>query len=344
MAVNISNVLAAEGHHVLLVSSRAGGPLEQFVERNVSYKCLNKKSGLDRKAFSRFLKLIRQNHIDVIHAHSSSVFWAVAAKLFLWRVRVIWHDHLGKRLEEEKFNRVIIIISIFIDGVISVNDVLKSWSQKNLRAKRENIVFINNFPLLPPPGTIKKENEGIINIVCLANLRSQKDHLTLIRAIHYLVAHYKVDNFKLQLAGQYLQDLYFQSIRYEIEQFQIESYIEVIGSVSNTSELLHKSDMGVLSSISEGLPVSLLEYGLAGLPVVVTDVGQCAEVVDYGKAGLVVPPSDPEALAGALLDLIQNPVKRNLLGSRLKERVELEYGSKMFMAEYQKLLERVLAK
>ena len=58
---------------------------------------------------------------------------------------------------------------------------------------------------------------------------------------------------------------------------------------------LHGADCGVLSSVSEGLPVSLLEYGMAGLPVIVTDVGQCAEVVGNGRFGRVVPPGKPNS-------------------------------------------------
>ena len=61
-----------------------------------------------------------------------------------------------------------------------------------------------------------------------------------------------------------------------MEEYNLNDIIQIAGSVVDTSSLLASADIGVLSSIFEGLPLSLLEYGLAGLPVVVTDVGQSA--------------------------------------------------------------------
>lgn len=339
MAVNISNVLADNGHEVVLCASRCGGSLEIFIDKKVTYATLNKKNGCDLRAYVRFLKLIRQHKIEMIHAHSSSVFWAVAAKLFTPGIKVIWHDHLGKRIEEEKFNRIIIIISFLIDGVIAVNEELKKWSKEKLFVNKKRIVFINNFPLLSPKKEVTLNTEKGLQIVCLANLRPQKDHFTLVRAIESILKHYKFENFKVILAGFYNQDEYYQLLRNEINTSGLGNFIEIVGSVNDTASLLYSSDIGVLSSVSEGLPVSLLEYGLAGLPVVVTNVGQCAEVVEFGNAGLVVPPSDPQALSAALLDLIQRPEKREMLGSKLKERVEKEYGAGKFLSEYNKLIE-----
>ena len=83
----------------------------------------------------------------------------------------------------------------------------------------------------------------------------------------------------------------------------------------------------VLSSRTEGLPVSLLEYGMAGLPVVATQVGECEEVLDRGGAGLLVPPQSPRDLAEALLSLLGSPERRALLGERFLHRVQELYSA-----------------
>ncbi len=72
-----------------------------------------------------------------------------------------------------------------------------------------------------------------------------------------------------------------------------------------------------------------------------TNVGQCAEVVDNGNAGALVPPSNPEALAEALLTFIQQPELQLSFGSKFKHRVESAYGAGKFMEEYKKLIESV---
>ncbi|MBN1118683.1 MAG: glycosyltransferase family 4 protein [Bacteroidales bacterium] len=343
MAVNISNVLADNGYEVWLCASRTGGALEHFVDKKVNYLQLAKKHGLDIAAFFRLVKLIRKNKITLIHAHSSSVFWAVAAKVFCPGVKVIWHDHLGKRIDEDKFNRIIIIISSWINAVIAVNDSLKAWSQKKLNVPDSKIVFINNFPLLREAHAEEiKENETL-QIVCLANLRWQKDHITLIKAIEIIANIPTIQPFKVVLAGLYYNDEYFEMVKSLINKKQLTKYFEITGSVNNTASLLYNSDIGILSSVSEGLPVSLLEYGLAGLPVVVTNVGQCAEVMEYGNAGLVVPPENPDEMASALLQLIQNADKRALLGAKFKERVVNNYGAMKFLVQYEALLKNTKA-
>lgn len=338
MAVNISNSLSENGHGVVLCATRCGGSLEQFVDKKVLYTQLDKKSKYDLFAFIRLLKLIRRNQIKLIHAHSSSVFWAVTAKLFLPRLKVIWHDHIGKRVEEDRFNSRIISISFLIDGVISVNEALKNWSIKRLAVDKDKIVFINNFPLLSVRHDAISKEERSIQIVCLANLRWEKDHFTLINAIDYLVTKHQLTNIRVIMAGLYYEDDYYNELKALIEDKQLSAYVEIRGPVGDTASLLYGADIGVLSSVSEGLPVSLLEYGLAGLPVVVTNVGQCADVVDNGNAGIVVLPSSPEQLAEALADLVSHPDKRKLMGFNLKERVEKEYGAGKFIEEYTQLI------
>ena len=71
----------------------------------------------------------------------------------------------------------------------------------------------------------------------------------------------------------------------------------------------------------------LLEYGMAGLASVATTVGQCADVLDGGAAGMLIPPKSPAALARALVSLLTQPTERTTLGEKLRKRVETSYGA-----------------
>lgn len=339
MAVNISNVLAKNGNHVVLCASREKGALTEFVDDEVKLICLNKKKAWDVFAFRRFLKIIKDDQIELIHAHSSSVFWAAAAKMFYPNIKLIWHDHLG---DEGKLNperkKGVQRISGKIDGIIAVNEKLKIWSQQCTKVKDENVVYIPNFPLLKEPKFQKNNSDKKLKIVCLGNLRWQKGHPDLLKSISIIEKKSPGLDYKLIIAGGFRQDDYYLGLQKFIKENQLEEKIEFTGSVTDTSGLLYNCDIGVLSSVSEGLPVSLLEYGLASLSVVVTDVGQCAEVVDHGKAGLVVPPEDPEEMAAALIELLKNEEKRKELAQKLKERTETVYGSKNFIILYDQLI------
>lgn len=340
MAVNISNLLAENNYKVVLCPTRAKGALESEVNSAVKLECLNKRSFLDIKAFAKFYSIVKKNKIQIIHAHSSSVIWATLLKLIRPNVKVIWHDHYGSRLTDKK-NIIYKSLSPFIFGIITVNQTLYDWSQKNMNIKnKKNILMLNNFPVLNNQFSKKKDNE-LINIVLLANLREEKDHLNFLKAFALIkdkIASYEVN---INFAGLYWDNEYFQLLTDFIEKEKLTSKVTFLGSVENVSKLLANSDIGIITSVYEGLPVSLLEYGYASLPVIVTDVGQCAEVVHYGECGIVVPPSAPQEMAKKLLDLINNPQKRVELGVALKERIEKEYGAQNFLKAYQQLITNV---
>ena len=117
--------------------------------------------------------------------------------------------------------------------------------------------------------------------------------------------------------------------------------IEFRGSVEDTASLLASADCGVLSSNSEGLPVALLEYGMAGLPVVVTDVGQCEEVTGHGKYGHVISPGGYESMADKLREILVNRYQAFIMGSAFRKHVIEKYGPGQFMDKYQTLLTRI---
>lgn len=341
MCVNIANVLHANGHEVILCATRAGGPLEKFVTPGIRCEILHKKHSADFLAFMRLVRIIRENDIQLIHAHSSSVFWAVAAKLFIKNIKVIWHDHLGLRICERNTNFFYKLISRWIDGIIAVNKDLAEWSRMNMRVSPEKIVLINNFALLRE--TSKSTDLEFLTVVCLANLRPQKDHETLIRAIGILKKEQLPKKLKIILAGAYQKDKYFSRLRDLMNELAVNDIIELAGSVEDTATLLAAADCGVLSSVSEGLPLSLLEYGMAGLPVVVTNVGQCAEVVGNGRFGRIVPPGKPTATAKELLWIIQNKLQAKQMGDSFKDHIIKNYSSSIFLAKYKLLSDSILS-
>jgi len=336
MCVNISNVLHESGHDVTLCASREGGTLEKFITPGVRYCLLKKKSPVDLAAFRSLIRIIRDNEISVVHAHSSSLFWAVAAKIFLRSLKIIWHDHLGIKIYDRKKIYFYKLISSKIDGIISVNQELVEWSRQNMKVPSERIVMINNFPLL---NIVSKQSDPkVFTIVCLANLRPQKDHPTLIRAVAELNEMNLPKSLKVIMAGSADNQEYSDMIRTLIKELKLEDIIEMHGSVEDTASLLASADCGVLTSVSEGLPVALLEYGMAALPVVVTDVGQCAEVVGNGKHGILIKPGDSSSLANSLLKLVNNKDYSDELAKSLERNVKQNYGAERFLKGYEKVL------
>ena len=97
----------------------------------------------------------------------------------------------------------------------------------------------------------------------------------------------------------------------------------------------------VLTSDNEGMPVTLIEAAMAGVPSVTTDVGSPREVVLDGVTGLVVEPS-ASAVADGLIRLLDNDL-RNRMGVAARERAEAEFDAKRLIADHESLYESLVA-
>lgn len=286
MAILYANTLSSKIEKSYLCSTREEGMLKASLNEDVDYLYLGKKSTFDMTAILKLRKFIKINKIDIVQAHSSSYFIACTTKLTGIDFKLIWHDHYGNSEFLRKRNSYSIqFFSFFFDGVISVNDKLKSWASKKLFCK--NIIQINNFcsraGKFEESSLRLKGDPESTKFICVANLRPQKDHLTLIKAFE-IFANNK--NVSLHLIGDDPGTNYSKNILSYIDQSPISNIVFYYGAQINIAEFLSQSDVAVLSSTSEGLPVVLLEYGLAGLPVISSDVGQCKEVI--GGHGIIV--------------------------------------------------------
>jgi glycosyltransferase involved in cell wall biosynthesis len=223
----------------------------------------------------------------------------------------------------------LILISIFFDTIISVNSLLLVWNQKNLKAK-QNVMLYNfaSFNQKEKKQTILKGYSGS-RIVCLANLRPQKDHLNLLKAFTRVSEVYS--DWTLHLIGLDFLDDYSEKIKAYIKVHRLENHVFLYGSCSDTAHILEQATIGVLASSSEGLPVALLEYGLMKLPVVVTNVGVCSSVVSNENNGLLVSKENELEFTSALENLIRNKSKRIKFGTQLYKNINANYSKESYI-------------
>jgi glycosyltransferase involved in cell wall biosynthesis len=115
-----------------------------------------------------------------------------------------------------------------------------------------------------------------------------------------------------------------------IRQWCDEGVLEWLGHVEDMADLLGQVDVVALpTSYGEGVPRVLLEAAAAGLPLVATSAPGCREIVEHDLNGLLVPPGDADALAGALRRLIDSPGLRELMGHRGRRKVLLEFDEQI---------------
>ncbi len=337
MAVNIANALLPHVEGSYLCCTRQEGMLKEQLKPEVGYVFLNKRSSLDLKAILRLLKYIKKNKIDIIHAHSTSYFLAGLLKLSGARFKLIWHDHYGESdFLEKREIKILKRFSHLFAGIISVNTALKKWAHQNLRCK--NVIELKNF-ITAQNYTLKndlklKGAHSDFKIICVANLRPQKDHLNLLRAFELLDPKLAVS---LHLIGENPRTVYSASVLKEIENSIVSHKIHYYGIQTDIIPLLRQADIGVLSSRSEGLPLALLEYGKAGLPVVCTDVGQCAAVIN--NYGSIVRKENPKMLYLGISRYLHNRLKMKQEAIMFQKEVEKNYSEKRILKIYMNFIE-----
>lgn len=332
MAVNIANALSENGVESHLCATRQEGDLKAKIGAEVGYLFLNKKIPLDIRALKKLVSYLKSNEINTIHAHATSYFTAFLVKLRLPKTSIVWHDHYGnsESLKARKKFPLTLVSKTF-KTVISVNTNLLLWAKQHLKAK--HCQYLPNFAVFGAenPTITKLHGENEKRIVCLANLRPQKDHLNLLKA--FKKVREKQPDWTLHLVGMDFKDAYAEEIKLFVAQHNLIPCVFLYGSCSDTQHILKQSSIGVLGSKSEGLPVALLEYGLARLPVAVTDVGECGNVVSNLENGLVVPPSDEDKLAEALIFLTENEDRKKEFGENLYNHIDLNYSAQAFITQ-----------
>jgi glycosyltransferase involved in cell wall biosynthesis len=328
MAVNLVNAMVDSPYAPHLCITRELGSLRDGIRPQVGLLHLNRKNRFDLVAFKRCLSYIRDHHIRLVHAHSTSVFFALLLGFCLSDLRVIWHVH-GVDLQGMPFykRRFYQWSARHASGIACASSELAKWVS-GLRSGGTNIWYLSNF--IPcPEDSLCGDRRNLpggrdSRVICVSNLKNPKDHFTLLQAWKLVVK--QRPNSHLLLVGGIGESEYAEVLFDLLRQPVFDGNVTWLGSRCDVSHLLRECEVGVLSSRSEGFPVSLLEYGYAKLGVVSTAVGQCAEILDQGKAGVLVPPGDPIALANALLTLLTNATARQSLAVRLFDHVSLNYS------------------
>ncbi len=333
MAVNLANVLADKIAFSGLIVSRNEGDLRRSITTNVKYYFLNKKRTIDIKAIFSLRKYVIENQVGYIHAHSSSFFLATLLKVVYPKIKIIWHDHYGNsEFLDERPKYMVQFASFFFSGIIAVNEKLLTWDLASLRC--ENGIYLANFAVLEKgvPLQTKLHGQAGKRIVCLANLRPQKNHFLVLDVASKLKQSHPEWSF--HLIGKDFQDGYSQELKANIKQQQLEHQVFLYDSCTDIAAVLDQAQIGILTSNSEGLPVALLEYALHKKAVVLTKVGQVGDIVEENLNGFLVPSKDKELFYQRVVELIEDNVLQENFAEKLHQKVLAHFSVASIIKKY----------
>ncbi|GAB3218777.1 glycosyltransferase [Algoriphagus aestuariicola] len=334
MAVNLANYFSENQIPNLLISTRKGGPLEKLIKSPNSLEVFSKSNVLDLATFIRILRKVRSFDPSIIHAHDSSIFWAALIKLLYPKAMLVWHAHYGGFSSANgRFGKKIKFLQAAIDRVIVVNSELLAWVKSDF-SMIPKAAYIGNFP--DRVSECHVEREKLKWIISVANLKKPKNHVVLVRAFSEFIKSHT--GYKLALIGTMDDPEYVEEVNRVIQAEDVQEHVHLLGPVMELKEWFDKARMGILSSHVEGLPVSLLELGLSGVPVISSRVGACGDLLEAGRCGYLVEPNDSGELSMAMRNLVDNKEETRVKAMRFENKVKTEFGGDSFFRKYSALL------
>jgi glycosyltransferase involved in cell wall biosynthesis len=171
-------------------------------------------------------------------------------------------------------------------------------------------------------------------IVAVGNLYPVKGHAVLLRALAGLVHDAPATPWRLAIAGRGEAEAALRSFASEAG---IADRVHLLGFRTDVADILAAADVFVMPSLSEGLPLALVEAMSASLPIVASDVGGIPEVVERDAEALLTPPDDAGAIAEALARLLADADMRAALGAAAGRRALRDFGVERMGDAYERL-------
>lgn len=308
---------------------------DAFVAEGVTPRSLRLNSGSLVSKAIRLAKYLRETRVDVLHTHNSGPHVLGSMASVFARVPVLVHTKHGRNyVDRPKAVLANRLASHLSSKIVAVSRDAAEVARTIEKVPERLVTVVHNGVDLDAFGKRRPEcGDGrSTRAIHVARLNRVKDQATLLRASR-IVADQRID-FTLDIIGDGPARSDLERLHREL---RLEGRVNFLGMRSDVADLLTQADFFVLSSISEGISLTLLEAMAAELAIVATDVGGNREVVDHHETGLLVPSGNPEQLAAAMLEVIRNPATCRLWGAAGRKKVESQFNIRRVVEEYQTL-------
>ncbi len=249
--------------------------------------------------------------VKIVHMHMSER-GSFRRKFIIFRLakffdkQVITHTHGAEFESYFKYsnNKTQIKIKKLLKDSDVVITLGETWNKiiKNIEQEANTFILRNSVPIPPKENTINNEK---IKILFLAVLIERKGIIDLIEASNKIIKEVEKNRKQVEfiIAGE--GELLVSS-KVLVKKLKLDKYFNFVGWVNNEQkhQLLQDTDLFILPSYNEGLPLSILEAISYGIPIISTNVGSINEAVKNGENGYLITPGDKEILADYTIKLI----------------------------------------
>lgn len=269
---------------------------------------LGVKNKFNPSVIFQLRKLIQKTQPDIIHTHLFQArFYTTIAHLFSKRTILITHKHNNVNPKKHNIFIFLEMLSIlFNKKVIAISQSVKKSLMKFELVQSKKIFVLPNgidYQKFYDSSLSKQYSSNkklIIGTVC--RLEPQKGLSYLLLAMRIILTKFPQTRLEIVGDGSLLEELQNLS-----KKLGISNSVFFFGKFTDVIPFYNRMDIFVLPSLYEGFGIVLLEAMAAGVPVIATNVDGIKEVIIHGESGILVPPKNPEAIANAVINIIENP-------------------------------------
>jgi len=342
LAARLGRQLQSECRFVYICLDEAGTLGEELRTEGFPVEVLGRRDGLDWRCALRLANILKRERVDLIHAHQyTPFFYSMVARLLQRQPAVLFTEH-GRHFPDyprpkRKFaNRLLLEPR---DRVVAVGQAVRQALIHNEGIPASRVAVIYNgidtasfHAAIHDKQNVRRElgiSSSDFVILMVARLDYLKDHATAVRTIQRVVA--QRPQAKLVMVGEGPERAAIQQL---VDTHQLHNNVKFFGLRKDVARLLNAADLFLLTSISEGIPLTVIEAMLANLPVVATRVGGLSEVVIEGQTGFLAPAGDDAGLAEKVLQLAANVDLCRRFGIQGRDRAERLFSESQMHERY----------
>lgn len=315
VVVNMANGFVKLGISVDLLLSSAVGPYIELLTPKVNIVDLN--TGRVLSSLPRLIKYLHEQTPTVFISHQAhaNIIAIIAHLIDHSRSKLIVCEHSVPSRYSSFSHKIIdrfipILESLlypFVDAIVGVSSQVVNEVRSLLISGKHKVHLIHNpiinsniYELMDekPPELYSSKGKIILSV---GRLVPVKGYRSLIHAFVFIRKKIDADLFILGEGKQRIE------LTLLAKELKIEKNVHLLGFMKNPYSFMKNADVFVLSSIYEGLPTVLIEAMACGVPVVSTKSGGSTEILGKGKYGKLVPAENPQSLAKAIVDVLENP-------------------------------------
>lgn len=284
-------------------------------------------------------KSFRRSRPDVVHCHNATaaIIAAFPARLAGVKTVIATRHGLVKPPYQIRRELKFALASRWCDWIVGVCEGTRTNLLAAPFAARDKIIHIYNGAWPADIRAVPQPKKGF-TLLYVGRLAPLKDHATLLQAVALTRTHHT--DVQLWIVGDGPVEFSLRKLSFELG---LNDCVTFFGEQADVSPFMLAADLFVSSSVTEGLPVSLLEAMSVGLPAVVTDVGGMGEIARLSGAVTLVPSSDPQGMAAALSDAIARKQELPKMGQLASYCYEQYFRPERMLDDYMSLYNRCLS-